>query len=203
MGVMNTEEMARILGFEELDSRGQVLVSDFAQTIRSETSQDRQALRDLFLEFEEAHLQGMPQMVGQFELRTLKVKDVMTTDVFCVPADMALTQLAGALVRRMITGVPVTESDGTLRGVVSQTDIVATLALPDFGKRLESLTAGDCMTRFPLKVRPGDSVEDVLRLMTSFRLHRILVTDEANRIAGIVTSLDMARLLHQLRRHQV
>ncbi|MGE0493080.1 MAG: HPP family protein [Vulcanimicrobiota bacterium] len=200
---MNTEEMARILGFEELDSRGQVLVSDFAQTIRSETSQDREALRELFLEFEAEHLEWMPEMLGQFELRTLTVKDIMTTDVFCVPVAMKLTQLAGALLRRMITGVPVTAEDGTLKGVVSQTDLVTTLALPDFRRRVESLTAGDVMTKFPLKVRPSDSVEDVLRLMTSFRLHRILVTDEANRIAGIITTLDMARLLYQLRRHQV
>lgn len=203
MGAIETQEMARILGFEEMDSRSHLLLSDFASQVSSDVGKDRDRLRSLFLEFESSRLDIGPEMTGELELRTLQVNDIMTRDVFCVQVDTKLTVLAGTLLRRMITGAPVVGKDGRLLGIVSQTDLAAAITLPDLRQRLENLTVGDVMTKFPLKVGPTDSVEDVLRLMLTFRLHRIVVTDDANLVAGIVTTLDMTRLLHQVRRHQV
>ncbi|MDE2877084.1 MAG: CBS domain-containing protein [Gemmatimonadota bacterium] len=52
------------------------------------------------------------------------VRDIMQTDIVTVPSDMNARQLARKLADEDISGVPVTDGDGELAGVVSQTDLV-------------------------------------------------------------------------------
>ncbi|MDE2795877.1 MAG: CBS domain-containing protein [Gemmatimonadota bacterium] len=52
------------------------------------------------------------------------VRDIMQTDIVTVPSDMNARQLARKLADEDISGVPVTDGDGALEGVVSQTDLV-------------------------------------------------------------------------------
>ena len=52
------------------------------------------------------------------------VRDIMQTDIVSVRPDMKARQLARKLADEDISGVPVTNSEGTLVGVVSQTDLV-------------------------------------------------------------------------------
>ena len=51
------------------------------------------------------------------------VRDIMQTDIVTVPSDMNARQLARKLADEDISGVPVTDGDGELAGVVSQTDL--------------------------------------------------------------------------------
>lgn len=52
------------------------------------------------------------------------VRDIMQTDIVTVPSDMNARQLARKLADEDISGVPVTDAEGSLQGVVSQTDLV-------------------------------------------------------------------------------
>lgn len=52
------------------------------------------------------------------------VRDIMQTDIVTVPSDMNARQLARKLADEDISGVPVTDAEGALAGVVSQTDLV-------------------------------------------------------------------------------
>ena len=52
------------------------------------------------------------------------VRDIMQTDIVTVPLDMNARQLARKLADEDISGVPVTDAEGALAGVVSQTDLV-------------------------------------------------------------------------------
>ena len=53
----------------------------------------------------------------------MRVRDVMSSPVVCVPPDMRLKEVADLLVTRAISAVPVVE-DGELVGIVSEADLV-------------------------------------------------------------------------------
>ena len=56
------------------------------------------------------------------------VRDIMRDDVITVAPDTSVREIAQTLVRESIGGVPVVESDGTVVGVVSASDIVRATA---------------------------------------------------------------------------
>ena len=58
----------------------------------------------------------------------ITVRDVMCEDVIVVSPDTSVREIAQTLVREAIGGVPVVESDGTILGVVSASDIVRVAA---------------------------------------------------------------------------
>ena len=54
----------------------------------------------------------------------MKVRDVMTTNVFTVPADMPLKQVATRMLEYGISGLPVVDEEQYVIGVLSETDIL-------------------------------------------------------------------------------
>ena len=54
----------------------------------------------------------------------ISVQDIMQTDVLSVRPDTTARELARILADEEISGMPVIDADGTLVGVVSQTDLV-------------------------------------------------------------------------------
>lgn len=52
----------------------------------------------------------------------MKVEDVMTTDVITVGLSAPLREVAGILIERRISGVPVVADDGEIAGIVSEGD---------------------------------------------------------------------------------
>ena len=47
----------------------------------------------------------------------------------------------------------------------------------------------------PVTARPAESVVDVARRMTRQGVHRVVIVDDGNHVLGIVTSMDMVRLI--------
>lgn len=65
----------------------------------------------------------------------LKVKDIMTKDVISVTPDTEITQATKILLEKRINGLPVVDSDGNLKGILCQSDLIAQqkkLPLPSF-----------------------------------------------------------------------
>jgi CBS domain-containing protein len=148
-------------------------------------------------------------------------KDVMSRRVLTVPPEMTVHELAAFLTENQISGAPVVDGRGRLVGLASLTDIAesddlrAGQARPDSegsasawagrantdetrGLRLEGpdLTVGDIMTPAAYMVPEDTPVADLARTMVAGRIHRLLVGHE-HRVVGIVTSLDLLRLLYE------
>lgn len=148
-------------------------------------------------------------------------RDVMNEDVFTVPADLSVRELASVLLDREISGAPVVDEDGKLVGVVSFRDIALASSggssvdrdqsNPDFFVRGwedrlemselasfqvedEGLTVGEIMTPGVYAVDAGSPVSDVAETMLGGHLHRVLVTRD-EKVVGIITTSDMLRLL--------
>jgi CBS domain-containing protein len=161
----------------------------------------------------------------QNNVRSMTVCDVMQREVLAASAGWSLEELAGFLVDNGISGAPVTEEDGELVGVVSMTDMVRHSSMPSRGEdtgdthdvylyelerqlgheelmmfhtRNDSpVHVREIMTPMIFKVEEDTSVQEVAETMLRGRIHRVFVT-QGNTLTGIVTALDMLRVIRDL-----
>jgi CBS domain-containing protein len=135
------------------------------------------------------------------------VKDVMTAQVVWVERDTPFAAIAASLRQFRVSAFPVVDEAGSVIGVVSESDLLAKLALGGGEDRMpgmitgilhqhemekaRGLTAGDLMTTPAATVSPDTTVEDAARLMYLRRVKRLPVTDEAGHLAGIVSRADV------------
>lgn len=119
--------------------------------------------------------------------QTQTAKDVMNLDVLVVQADTRAGEAAGFLTENQITGAPVVDEEGHLVGVVSLTDLAV-------GEAHSKDAVRDLMTPTVYTVPEDTPVPEIARAMIAGRIHRLFVTRQ-RRVVGIVTSLDLLRLL--------
>jgi CBS domain-containing protein len=131
----------------------------------------------------------------------LSAAEVMTRDVFTLPASLSLEGAVWALMHRGVSGAPVRDRDGNLVGVVSEGDLLEAraggLAPPD-DENLEfddDRSVADVMTPALVAVGPNETLDEVVALMVAHGMRRVLVLDDAGQLVGIVTPIDVLRAL--------
>ena len=156
-------------------------------------------------------------------MKTGTAADVMNRDVLMVREDMTLSELAAFLTEHEITGAPVVDRKGKPVGVVSVTDMAESYSAPEDSPRQdrhhqyfahgwegrvnadelrgihvegEGRLVADIMTPTVFTVPEETPVSQIAKTMIAGRIHRLLVTRK-ERIVGIVTTLDLLRLLCQ------
>jgi CBS domain-containing protein len=139
---------------------------------------------------------------------TMKVRDVMTTNVFTAQADMPLKEVANRMLEYGISGMPIIDREGRVVGVLSETDILFKERtapvreglvdwLVHYGEdppaaKLNARTAGQAMTSPAVTITPRRSVAEAAELMLDLRIDRLPVVD-AGELIGIVTRADLVR----------
>ena len=121
------------------------------------------------------------------------VRDIMTTGVVTVRPDTPYREIAAIFREHEVSGFPVTAKDGTVIGVVSESDLLALAAGRQHrGHRADDqATAGDLMTHPAMTISPHDLVKTAARVMHSHRLQRLPVVDRDRRLEGIVSRSDV------------
>jgi CBS domain-containing protein len=135
------------------------------------------------------------------------VKDAMTTSVVWVERDTPFGEIAASLRQYRVSAFPVLNKAGEVIGVVSESDLLAKLALGNGEDEMPGLingilrqhevekaravTAGDLMTAPAATVSPDDTVEHAARLMYVRRIKRLPVVDDSGHLAGIVSRADV------------
>jgi len=141
------------------------------------------------------------------------VTSIMTTDVLHARPDMSLESLAELLLRSGLSRVPVVDARGKVVGMVSKTDLVAeqqqrgdteegmVAELPlrrggsfkEPGLHVHELgaTVQDVMTREVVALPETASIADAAVLMSTLQLHGVPVVSPAQRLLGMVSSLDV------------
>ncbi|PIR17722.1 MAG: hypothetical protein COV48_08325 [Elusimicrobia bacterium CG11_big_fil_rev_8_21_14_0_20_64_6] len=140
-------------------------------------------------------------------------KDIMCKKVVSVERWLTLPELVKIFAEKCITGAPVVDETGMILGVVSQTDIVRTgreaaTGVPSYHRDFDDTarSAGlhieemdrtrveEIMTPGAISLDEMTPVEKVAKLMIESHIHRVLIT-RGERLAGIVTTMDMMRAL--------
>lgn len=141
------------------------------------------------------------------------VKDVMTTDVYSVRKDTTYEAIAAGLRQHRISAVPVLDHADKVIGVVSESDMLAKLAL-DLGdgrgvagitgilpwhqlQKARAITAEHLMTSPPCTADPEDAVEHAAKIMYRRNVKRLPVIDAEGRLAGIVSRTDLLAVFNR------
>ncbi|MGI9428952.1 MAG: CBS domain-containing protein [Bythopirellula sp.] len=149
--------------------------------------------------------------------------DIMQRDVVTVAPRDTLREALGLMTESHITGLPVTVGGSKCVGLICASDIlnyeqehaeesaeanaelakhfnpelqqwesvrVSAFALEEFGDvHVEEVMSSDLIS-----VEQDTPVEEIARKMTAAGVHRVLVTDQASKLFGIVSAIDFVRL---------
>ncbi len=139
-------------------------------------------------------------------MRHATVESVMTSPVVLVSPETGFREIVALLSEYEITGVPVVDAEGRPLGVVSEADLLRTLAAQEDPASLlpapESaqagpdgeVTAADLMTAQPVCTTPDTSVVAAARMMSRHGLKRLPVLDEEGRVVAVVSRGDLLRV---------
>lgn len=119
--------------------------------------------------------------------RILHYKD---DEVATVSPDRPILDVVTILKERGIGAVVVVDENGSIAGILSERDIVHSLA--DRAIDIEDLRAADLMTAQVSICAPDLHVNDVMRQMTTGRFRHVPVVDNG-RLVGIISIGDVVR----------
>ena len=119
----------------------------------------------------------------------MKVKDLMTTGVIDIRAEEPVAVAARQLTHYNIGMLPVCGKDGTLKGVLTDRDIV-TRCLAS-GRSAQDTQVGDIMTTQLHCVNPGMDAAVAASLMGRQQVRRLPVV-ENGKLCGMVSLGDLA-----------
>ncbi|WP_326648113.1 MULTISPECIES: CBS domain-containing protein [unclassified Streptomyces] len=149
------------------------------------------------------HRTGAQQVppASDTEAIPLLVRDVMDVSAASVRGDASLLAIARALTDAGVGSLPVTATDGRVKGVVSESDLLAKAAVEASGhepgargalvrRRLHdsarAQTAEDLMTAPAITVHPEATVAEAAWLASLSRLKRLPVSDKEGHLVGVV-----------------
>lgn len=147
----------------------------------------------------------------------MRARDVMQRDVMTVRPNATVNEVARILATAAYSGLPVTDEDGRLVGMVTEADLLARaqrLNMPAFfpfiggivylesPQKLEEqlrkatgTSVADVMTTDVVTVREDTPVQDIVTMMVQRKINRVPVVDDAG-LVGIVTRDDIIRAIH-------
>jgi IMP dehydrogenase len=110
---------------------------------------------------------------------------MITSPVTCGPDD-TIADADALMGRYRISGVPVTDGDSILLGIVTNRDIRF--------ERDASRLVRDVMTAMPLVTAPvGVSHDDALALLQRHKVEKLPIVDDGGRLRGLITVKDFAK----------
>ncbi len=135
------------------------------------------------------------------------IENLMTREVVSVRGDTTFKDIATLLTEHDISGVPVTDLEGRVIGVVSEADLVRPRSQsgpnhrmpwrrhPRRRPRLQTdLTAAHLMTSPAVTVAAGTDVTAATQLFTDRQIKRLPVVDTDDRLVGILSRHDLVRV---------
>ena len=137
--------------------------------------------------------------VGASGLDQTAVREAMHEGVLSCSADTPLSSVAELMAARGVHCIVVTGADDlAVWGVISDLDLVAAAGVRD----LDAQSAGASAATSALTIHPGDTLRRAAQVMTEHAAaHLLVVDDTSGKPVGVLSTLDMARVLaeHSLR----
>jgi CBS domain-containing protein len=137
----------------------------------------------------------------------MRIRDLMTTDVITIGAETSLKEAARRMLEAGVSGLPVTDDQGRLVGIVTEADFLATeseRANKARTARLLRLFTGeaepfarernvaDVMTTDLITIGPDADHSEAARVMEKTGVKRLPVVD-GSRVRGLISRADILR----------
>src|ERR1700741_1602103 len=148
----------------------------------------------------------------------MKVQDVMTRNVISVKADEPVLDAARLMLQNKISGLPVSDANGSPIGMVTEGDFLRRGEIGTQRRRPKWLEfvigpgrlateyvhasgrkVGEIMTPNPRTVTPDTPLEEIVNTMERCRIKRVPVTEDG-KLVGIVSRVNLLHALASLAR---
>jgi sulfide:quinone oxidoreductase len=139
----------------------------------------------------------------------IKVGDIMQREVMTVRQGSALSDAAKLMTERHVSGLPVVDVEDKLIGVLTEADFLSALDIHG-GSAIQDLfetiirrrrtrkkmgtIVDDIMTRDPVRIGAEDTLQQALALMNRNRIKRLVITDNEDRVQGVISRADLIKL---------
>ena len=120
----------------------------------------------------------------------MKVSELMNKNVISISPDEATSLAARLLYRHNIGSLPVCSSEGKLRGIVTDRDIVLRCVAAESDP--ENTPVREVMSRAPVSASPEDDVRVAADIMAAHQIRRLPVTNDG-RLVGMLSLGDIAK----------
>lgn len=119
----------------------------------------------------------------------MRVEDIMNSPVVITQKTIKVSNLKGMLSRKEINAVPVIDTDGSISGIVSSSDIV--------NCHDDSMLLAEVMSSFIHVVAPNSRVKDAARTMIKHGVHHLVVMEDG-KVIGMLSSMDIIKIYAEL-----
>ena len=135
----------------------------------------------------------------------MRVVDLMASDVISVLRETSLREAARLMVEKGISGLPVTDEEGTLVGVVSEGDFLRKevdrgdlmgrgllgVLFDNRNSLAEAETVGEVMAVTVFTVSPDATLVEAARTMTTHGVKRLPVVTREGKLVGVISRRDV------------
>lgn len=131
------------------------------------------------------------------------VKDIMTKTVLTAHIDTPFYEVVQTLMKSNISHLPITNTDGSIRGILSASDVLEALheldqfAINYKGFSLEKqLSVRDEMSSDVQFIKSSTGMKKAVEIMVDNDIHALPIVDHGE-IVGILTSNDILRAIQK------
>jgi CBS domain-containing protein len=120
----------------------------------------------------------------------MKAYDIMSIDIEAAKENATVSEVGTRLILRSINGIPIINDEGKVIGILTIIDILR--AIRD-NKNIDTLKAGDIMTRDPIVIDQETDMIEMIDIMDKNGIEMIPVVERQNdnRLIGVVSRKDI------------
>ena len=126
-------------------------------------------------------------------LRSVLVRDHMSTDLLTLDPDMDILRAAHTLIRNDVSGAPVVDKNGRLIGLLTERDFIRVVMQAEYHAVPGGLVK-EFMSENPQTVSPDESILKVAQLFIDGRFRRYPVV-EKDRLVGLISRRDVMQAM--------
>ncbi len=118
----------------------------------------------------------------------LRVSDIMSTPPIVAGEMTSIVEIARIMNDNNIGSVMIVDSKGTLKGIITERDIIKAVAHSKAGAELPAYMI---MSENPLTVTPETPIDKALEIMRSANVRHLPVVDKSGKPVGMVSLRDI------------
>ncbi len=120
------------------------------------------------------------------------VRDIMQKNVISIEYDKTVYDAACILKEKEISFLVIIKDEKPI-GAISERDIVQKVAVED--RKASSINIEDVMSKKFKWVTPETPIEDAVQKMLNNNIRRLIILDNDERLAGVITQTNLAEFL--------
>jgi len=137
-------------------------------------------------------------------LDSIKAKDLMTADVITTTEDTNLADIAEFMITKRISGLPVVDEGGSLKGTITADDLFILMDMIKSGDIVEKGEKGvfNPTVKFALsekiiRIEPSTTLNEIIGVMKNKNAHTLPVFEE-EKMVGVIGRRDVFKKFYSI-----